>query len=129
MNFEFLYHSITPCNGWRDFSSQLVLDRPCLTTPWSDVLAASTNEAEKYSDIPNSERETTPDQDPKDPPHPPQAPHVTPAADQDDAAARLKNYERLSALARKKSKATPSVELPQPSKVSQTLNEMDPNLS
>jgi hypothetical protein len=55
------------------------------STDWTDVglgrhTAASTNESEKFSAIPGSERESTPDKDPTDPPHPSNVSHVTPGS-------------------------------------------------
>ena len=96
-------------------------------------VAASSNEHELISGPKLTEREAIPDNGPADPVHPHHLPHVPPTTinhnklreasewahkeakrlEAIEKAARFKEYERLSALARKKSKEG---QLPQPNK-------------
>ena len=80
-------------------------------TDWTDLgigrnIAASTNEPEEISETQISERGDTPGNDPTSHIHVSKAANPTPAAgqDNDDAATKLRDYERLSKKSQEHSK-------------------------
>jgi hypothetical protein len=95
----------------RDGDDSFEQNRGSGWTDWTDVglnkhIVTSTIELRENEETAIFEREGIPNQQVVPPIHPPQAPHVPPDM---EAAARLKEYERISALARKASKEAANV--------------------
>jgi hypothetical protein len=98
-----VYDLATNVKVVRDGDDSFEQNRGSDWTDWTDAglgkyVAASTNELERNSINPESERETTPDQDPSDPPHPPQAPHPTPSDTSHNTYEHLIETEYLQSL-------------------------------